>query len=166
MAQVNSTRFAERFWAKVNKTETCWLWTGSHSRVNLGYGQVQVPDATRRCGRRKLYAHRVSWELTHGPIPENAEVCHNCPGGDNPLCVNPDHLFLGTHADNMTDAASKGQMPRGERRPTAKLTDENVRFIRNRYAAGDITQQALADEFNVALSQINGIVNHKSWRHV
>lgn len=93
---------ADRFWLKVQKGSGCWLWTGGkHGR---GYGGLH-------CGgkvfRKYLQAHRVSWELHHGPIPDGLWVLHKC---DNPICVNPDHLFLGTRQDNMGDCAAKGRI--------------------------------------------------------
>lgn len=98
-----STPFHERFWAQVNKTDTCWLWTGRMNPVR-GYG---------RCYYRKrdIDTHRIAWELTYGPIPDGLVVCHRC---DNPPCVNPDHLFLGTQADNVADKVAKNRQAKGE----------------------------------------------------
>lgn len=103
----------ERFWVRVNKTaDSCWEWTGA--RHPLGYGNFNA--GMRSDGTvRYIAAHRFSWELTHGPIPEGHEVCHAC---DNPPCVRPDHLWLGTHLDNMRDMDTKGRCDRwGNRKP-------------------------------------------------
>ncbi|WP_223643966.1 HNH endonuclease [Corallococcus sp. EGB] len=91
---------AERFWEKVRKGEGCWEWTLAHLR---GYGVFTANG-------KHLRAHRVAWELTNGPIPEGVLVCHHC---DNPGCVRPDHLFLGSNADNNADRDSKGRQARG-----------------------------------------------------
>lgn len=93
---------AERFWSKVKKTDGCWLWTGCVWRESAPYGQIHVDGKTRR-------AHRVSWELTHRKMaPAGMFICHAC---DNPRCVNPDHLWIGTRSENMLDAASKKRIP-------------------------------------------------------
>ena len=94
----------ERFWKHVQKTDSCWLWTGATDEAR--YGKIRSASSTHEL----VGAHRVSWELAYGPIPDDLWVLHNCPGGDNPSCVNPDHLFLGTNSDNMLDAAKKGRM--------------------------------------------------------
>lgn len=94
-------RDAAGFWAMVVKTEGCWEWTGA--KFKTGYGAVNI-------GHRIVTTHRRSWELTNGPIPEGLFVLHHC---DNRPCVRPDHLFLGTHQDNMTDMVSKGRQKNG-----------------------------------------------------
>lgn len=90
----------ERFWARVQKTDGCWFWTGA--KAGRRYGQI-------RRGETMVYAHRVSWEIHYSPIPEGLRVLHNCLGGDNPACVNPVHLWLGTQADNYADMVKKGR---------------------------------------------------------
>lgn len=95
-----------RFWPKVQvSTEGCWLWAGS--RNHHGYGRLSYYRADGV--RATVRANRLAWEINVGPIPPGLEVCHNCPGGDNPACVNPAHLFLGTHTDNMMDMLRKGR---------------------------------------------------------
>ena len=92
-----SARQLSTFWNRVEKTEGCWLWRGS--RTTAGYGNVRV-------GPKNKYAHRLAWELTNGAIPNGLHVCHRC---DNPPCVRPDHLFLGTGKDNARDSMQKGR---------------------------------------------------------
>lgn len=114
---------ADRFWAKVLKTDTCWLWMAGKN--NHGYGRFQYFNRHQRPGLgRDLYAHRVAWLLTNGEIPDGLNLLHRC---DTPACVNPSHLFLGTQKDNMADAAAKG---RTRTRPRWKLTLEDIRAIR------------------------------------
>lgn len=144
-----------RFWACVQKTSGgCWLWTKGVTRD--GYGRFKHEGTTRR-------AHRVSWELTHGPIPNDLWVLHKC---DNGLCVRPDHLFLGTAKDNTQDMIQKGRryLMRGAEHHATQFTKEAVRQIRMRVASGT-AQQAVADEFAVPVQTINGIVMGHVWGH-
>ena len=163
--------FAERFWAKVNRTETCWLWTGS--RFGNGYGCLHAPLKDGR--RRKLLAHRVAYELTYGEIPEGINVCHSCdanyPPGDITYrhCVRPDHLLLGTHADNVHDCMAKGRMGdhmRGEANYLAVLTEVQVMQIRADYAAGGVSQADLGRRFGVTQSAILKVVKGIRWSHL
>lgn len=94
-----SVPLPDRFWSRVHKGDDCWLWMGSTN--NKGYGTIHDPTVGRN-----VYTHRVSYELNIGPIPSGLEVCHTC---DNPPCVRPDHLFVGTHQENMRDMVVKGR---------------------------------------------------------
>lgn len=139
---------------------TWWCQEWEFSVDGSGYGQVKSgPNKGRRI-------HRLVWAEVHGPIPDGMCACHHC---DNPRCINIDHLFLGTHTDNMRDMAAKGRgvSPdvRGERHVGHKLTDADVRDIRSRVAVG-ANQHALAREYGVAVSLICLVVNRKRWRHV
>jgi hypothetical protein len=147
----------DKFWSRVAKgaDDECWFWTGTLVR---GYGHI-----TEKRGQW-VYAHRFSYELAYGPIPDGLFVCHNCPGGDARNCVNPAHLWLGSPADNIRDMDAKGRRAHGERAGGAKLTDEKVRAIRQRYAAGGVTHRGLAKEYGVSQSLIQGIVLGKTWR--
>lgn len=130
----------------------CWTWTG-YTEPN-GYGRTTL-------GGRNEWAHRAVYIVFVGPIPAGGEVCHSC---DNPPCVNPAHLFLGTHDDNMADAARKGRMRRGERNGAAKLTDVEARTIRA--LAGTVTDLTLATRFGVSDSTIANIRLRRGWRHL
>lgn len=150
-----SQSLAARFWPKVRKTATCWLWTGAIN-PDSGYGQIGISG--RYAYTRPVNAHRIAWELTHGSIPEGQWVLHHC---DVPACVNPDHLFLGTHRDNMQDAARKHRLsvPRPSRR---KLLEPQRVEIRRRYVAGEANMPQLAREYNVTKGYIWQIVHRRS----
>lgn len=114
----------ERFWQKVQKTATCWIWVGQKN--GHGYGVVD----TRRSGTRVVApAHRRAWEMTFGPIPKGIHVLHEC---DNPACVRPGpgHLHLGTHAENMAEMKSRHRAAREWRKPNTKISDAAARTIR------------------------------------
>lgn len=151
---------AALFWEKVVCGPGCWEW--SASRNGMGYGQFRVGskrDGTHRCA----LAHRVSWELANGPIPSCRCVLHRC---DNPACVRPDHLFLGTRPENSADMVSKGRqrsgrMP-GETNPFAKLTSDAARAIRERGRAGE-TGASLARAFGVSKATACRIIRGERW---
>jgi hypothetical protein len=137
--------------------ESCWTWQAGF--YNTGYGQTSYLG-------KKWAAHRLAWTLTNGPIPPGIEACHNCPDGDNPACCNPAHLFLGTQRDNLADMRSKDRQVRGDDHGQAKVTAPVVRAIRDRYAAGGVTQRTLAAEFGIARNTVSVILSRKIWRHV
>jgi hypothetical protein len=151
----------DRFWSRVDKSGDCWVWTAA--TTNGGYGVIRD---TGRNGKI-IRAHRLSWELHNGPIPAGIEVCHRC---DNPPCVNPAHLFLGTHQDNVTDTVNKGRAsgggPRGSLHHQAKLTEAQVLDIRAVYAAGAASQRQLARKYNVDRGTIQHIVKRMVWTHI
>jgi len=127
------------------------LWTGNLFKD--GYGKMSENG-------KHVRAHRYSYQTYHGPIPTGTSVLHKCDVRD---CVNPAHLFLGTHRENMADMTAKNRSPFEEKNPMAKLTAENVAEIRRRYAAGGISQRALGAEFSVGDMAISLIVNGKRW---
>ena len=152
----------ERFWSKVNKKENgCWEWTAGC--VNGSYGHYRYEG-------KKILAHRYSFMMHHPLTIDLREhpkilVCHTC---DNPKCVNPAHLWLGTNADNVRDRDAKGRnnQAKGEKNGMTKLTEQEVREIREKYAKGNIFQKELADEYGVRQSTIGFIITHKSWKHL
>lgn len=150
----------ERFFRHVRKTDTCWLWTGStFGHGKWRYGQIGVE------GSRPKAAHRISWMLHRGPIPPGKSVLHNCPGGDNPLCVNPDHLFVGTHDDNMADAKRKGRMLRGEKISWSKLTEKDVLDVLRRLSLGE-SIVSITKVYSVSRGCITGIKRGRNWPHL
>ena len=143
----------EAFWLRVDKSggeNACWIWRGA---LSDGYG------TTRWNGPMKK-AHRISYELTYGGFPDALYVLHSC---DNPRCVNPLHLFLGTAQDNMDDMYRKcrGNPQRGAARHNYKLNDEQVEEIRRKYADGGTTYKTLAGMYGVSLGHIGSIVKRR-----
>lgn len=142
-----------RFWERVTRGDGCWEWQGT--KLANGYGCL-------KSGGKMLKAHRAAWELVNGAISDGMCVCHRC---DNPACVRPDHLFLGTNADNMADKVAKGRQPYGERSAQAKITEHDVVDIRTLRAFG-ARQSALARAFGVSQQLVSAICNRLVWSHV
>lgn len=146
--------YGEKFWQCVDKNAAngCWNWT--NKKFRNGYGCFTIQG-------RYLLAHRCSFELEHGYLPEPGLVlCHTC---DNRLCVNPAHLFVGTPSDNIQDMLRKGRgnFAKGEKAGNAKLSDDDVIIIRRLYQSGQMTQADIAQQFDVSAKQISVIVNGK-----
>ena len=133
----------------------CWLWTASTSR---GYGQISAGH-----GASPHKAHRLSWRIHRGEIPEGMDICHKC---DTPSCVNPDHLFVGTAADNIRDMDRKGRrvnnQSKGEAHPMRKLSDDQVRAIR----ADTRSQRAIGMAYGIHQTLVSLIKRRKNWSHI
>ena len=149
----------QRFWTKVDQSQECWLWTGCID-PRAGYGQFWVAKRVRK-------AHRVSYALEHGLTPANLCVLHSC---DNPPCVNPAHLWLGTQLENIADRTRKGRSNRrattvGEAHYAAILTRADVLKIRHRKQKGEI-YRVIAKDFPVSASAVGRICRREVWKHV
>jgi hypothetical protein len=138
------------FWKRVDKSGDCWLWQGWMNPD--GYGEFRMNYHTH-------LAHRLSYEWANGEIPDGMCVCHSC---DVPACVNPDHLFLGTQADNVRDRHEKGHTAHGEGAAASKLTVSEVRTIRELFDSGR-SKRSLAVQFGVSRKNIRCIVNRDTW---
>jgi hypothetical protein len=146
--------FISKYWKKVNieNNDDCWFWYGGLN--SKGYGVVGY--------RGKHYlAHRVSYELNLGKIPSGLLVLHKC---DQRNCVNPNHLFLGTHKDNMEDMVNKNRSARGDRNGRAKLKESDVKEIIEDYRNGTSSYRMLAERYHVSSNVIAGIVNNVYWK--
>lgn len=148
----------ERFWSKValGTGDMCWIWVARCQQG--GYGQFRMHG-------RIVAAHRVAYELAVGPIPAGLCVCHRC---DNPSCVNPAHLFLGTQKENLADMVMKGRevRSRGERHGKAILTEKQVHEIRARCTGRLGEKTEIAREYGVNRHAISDIYHRKKWRHI
>jgi hypothetical protein len=149
-------RREDRFWKKVDKSGECWIWTGCVDVT--GYGVVGV-------NAYPMKSHRFSWVITNGPVPDGLFVLHKC---DNRVCVNPDHLFLGTHQDNMADRDKKGRQIHGERHASSKLTELQVADIRRRYVKGCRVNgiRPIARELGMSRSSVRSAIMGSSWKCV
>jgi hypothetical protein len=167
--------FRKRFWSRVNKTDNCWEWQGYCMKA--GYGLLQA----RKISSQPMTTHRIAWELRYGSIPDGLHVLHKC---DNPPCVRPGHLFLGTQADNSRDRHRKGRTASGdkngartqshrnsfvrnrgsglsgEKHPQSKLTDLQVKKLREEFAAG-IKRDTLAKKYGISATHVYRIGANK-----
>ena len=156
----------EFFLNRTDRTGECWLWT--RGKAGNGYGITTVAG-------RQMYAHRLIYEVINGPIPPGIEICHNCPSGDNPSCINPAHLFAGTRKENAQDMGRKGRgvfqvhpekAPLGERNGNVKLTKDQVIEIRLLKEKGLATITQIAMNFGVTDSAICKVIFRRTWRHI
>ena len=146
----------DRFMSKVKKTESCWEWQGS---TLSKYGQFSVTNAEG--SHKNVRAHRYSYELFVGKVGDNI-VCHDC---DNPSCVNPDHLFLGSQKDNIEDKMKKNRQAKGSSIGTSILTEGDIPNVRKQLFAGK-SLQYIADRYEVTKQCIWNVKHGKTWRHI
>jgi hypothetical protein len=154
-----SPRVCAKFWEWTAKADddSCWTWVGE--KVPAGYGQLRFTTNHRKWSLR---AHRVSWMIANGPIPDGMLILHKC---DNRACVNPAHLFLGTDMDNVVDRLVKRRQPRGYRNAAAKIVEADVVLIRTLFAFGAM-RSAIAAHFGITPQHTSEIINGRKWRHV
>lgn len=154
----------ERFWSKVDKGPHpggCWLWT-AYIQKSWGYGVFGI----KRNGKDgTVLAHRHSWFLVNGEVPDGMLVCHSC---DNPRCVNPDHLWVGTNNDNMQDMKQKGRgkSRQGSRHPTSRMTEWHAAEIWRRCRILHHRRDIVSQELGVSMSAVKRVVSREAWRHV
>jgi hypothetical protein len=161
LSQGFSPSFEDRFWNNVfivPYDRGCWLWFGCRQKHKRDYGKIE--RGARGIG--SILAHVASWFIHCGPVPDGLCVLHKC---DNPPCVNPAHLFLGTRRDNAHDAMAKDRHSRGERNGVSKLTDAATISLINLWNSG-CTQVELSDRFKVSQQVVSKIVNRQLWKHL
>jgi len=145
-----------RFWSRVKKTQGCWTWTGGKHRQ--GYGFFYFDSGSE-------LAHRVSYLIEFKKFPKNKFVCHHC---DNPSCVRPSHLFLGTQKDNIRDMVRKGRAADmvGEKNSNSILTYKKVIELKNLLKSKKFTYKELAKKFGISYGEVNNIVSGYCWKNV
>jgi hypothetical protein len=157
--QYSGLSVEDRFWQKVNKksSDECWEWLGA-THHQWGYGNLTIDG-------KYMAAHRYSWELHNREIPDGMLVCHHC---DNPSCVNPNHLFLGTNADNMRDRDKKNRQARliGTNNGRAILNEDDIKQIFKLRNTSNYTVKEIADMFNISKSAIEAIIYKRNWTFV
>jgi len=148
-----------RFWAKVvvGSGDECWGWTAGTS--NDGYGIIGIGHVV--VGWNCIRAHRLSWMIHNGVIPEGKMILHHC---DNPPCVNPKHLYCGTQSDNLKDAYKRNRHPIN--RGGAKLTEAKVLKIRELVGSSKMTQSEVARKLEMSTQAISTIILRETWRHI
>ena len=158
MSTAECQSLSDRFYSYVDFSSPngCWNWSAS---TRHGYGQFFYNG-------KIVAAHRLSWELANGPIPDGLVVRHKCPNGDNPSCVNPAHLRLGTHQDNVNDKVEADRQVKGENIVQSKLTEEGVIAIRDLYRTGNFTQKEIACNYNMNRKHIGEIIRGNQWKHI
>lgn len=144
-----------KFFSRVRVEGDCWVWTGANDG-GLGYGKIYLS------GGGQLKAHRVAWEMFNGDIKDGLFVLHHC---DNPPCVNPAHLFLGTQYENIQDRHRKGRTSHGTSKPHAVLTDDIVRMAKTMFAMG-LSKKQIAQGIGVSYVAIWHVLRGYSWKHV
>jgi hypothetical protein len=164
--------FQHRFWAKVALCShgitcavCCWPWQGA--MTGNGYGTIWAPPAIRKAGKSYIGTHQAAWEMHHGTVPPGFWVLHDCPMGDNTLCVNYNgHLWLGTATDNNHDMIAKGRQryPHGRECPHAKLSEADIRTICA--LRGQFPQHVLGHIFGIEQTTVSHIQRGESWKHV
>jgi hypothetical protein len=155
-------RWIDLFWEKVQHTNECWVWTASKDRDGYGYFGSTRPWSRSFAETREVKAHRISWFIHYGPIPSDLWVLHTC---DNPSCVRPSHLWLGTNIENSVDRSTKKRNngPSGEACRKSSLTQAGVANIRRLWATGRWSQQELAEMYEITQPSVSDIVNAKTW---
>lgn len=143
------------FLKQIEKTNRCWIWRGSLNK-QTGYGRIQING-------KRMGAHRFAYSIFKGDLVDGLFVCHTC---DNPTCVNPDHLFLGSSLANIADCIIKGRNTKGEKHGSHKLTENDVREMRRLYATGKHTQKSLAERYGIDRPYTTKIINRRQWKHV
>ncbi len=149
-------RDRERLWGRIAVSEPDECWEGTAGKFASGYGQIRVKGWPYR-------SHRLVYQDAFGDLPPDLCVLHRC---DNRACNNPAHLFLGTDLDNVQDRNAKERTARGTRAGSARLTEADVRTIRERYERGGVRQIDLAKEYGVSQVNISHIILRKAWKHV